>query len=79
MKNARIHLIYLAIIGFLAYQYWTKAQALNDIINIVEEQGHLLQTNNEVVINASRMLFDRIRPAFSPAPGCPASAPRAPS
>ena len=69
MKNARIHLIYLAIIGFLAYQYWTKAQALNDIINIVEEQGHLLQTNNEVVINASRMLFDRIRATVLVSPG----------
>ena len=56
MKNARIHLIYLAIIGFLAYQYWTKTQALNEAVGSIEQFDKLLKINNEVVAKSSTMI-----------------------
>jgi hypothetical protein len=56
MKNARIHLIYLAIIGFLTYQYWTKTQALDEAVGSIEQFDKLLKMNNEVVAKSSTMI-----------------------
>ena len=49
MKNARIHFIYLAIIGFLAYQYWTKAQALNEAVGSIEQFDKLIKTDTRLL------------------------------
>ena len=49
MKNGRIHLIYLAIIGFLAYQYWTKTEALHHATESIEQLDRLLERNNDAV------------------------------
>ncbi len=43
MKNLRIHVIYLAIIGFWVYQYWTKTQALNEAVGSIEQFDRLLK------------------------------------
>ena len=60
MKNARIHLIYLTIIGFWAYQYWTKAQALNEAVGSIEQFDKLLKRNNEVVDKTATMIYYKI-------------------
>ena len=60
MKNARIHLIYLAIIGFLAFQYWTKAQALNEAVSSIEQFDKLLISDNVVIEQSNRMVKNAI-------------------
>jgi hypothetical protein len=60
MKNGRIHLIYLAIIGFLAYQYWTKAQALNEAVTSIEQFDKLFKSNTEVVGKTAEMIKNAI-------------------
>jgi hypothetical protein len=49
MKNARIHLIYLAIISFLVYQYWTKTQALDEAVGSIEQFDKLSKVNIKVI------------------------------
>lgn len=60
MKNVRIHLIYLAIIGFLAFQYWTKTQALNEAVSSIEQFDKSLKMNNEVVVKTAVMIKNEI-------------------
>ena len=60
MKNARIHLIYLAIIGFWAYQYWTKAQALDEAVGSIEQFDKLFKADNEVIGKSSIMIKNEI-------------------
>lgn len=57
MTYLRIHLVYLALLGFLTYQYWTKAQALNEAVGSIEQFDKLLQIDNETVDRASKMIF----------------------
>lgn len=46
MTHLRIHLFYLALLGFLAYQYWTKTQALTEAVSSVEQFDKLLRAND---------------------------------
>jgi hypothetical protein len=56
MKNSRFHIVYLTIIGFLAFQYWTKSQALEEAVGSIEQFDKLLRRDNEVVEKTSTML-----------------------
>ena len=47
MTHLRIHLIYLVLIGFLAYQYWTKTEALHHATESIEQLDRLLERNNQ--------------------------------
>ena len=60
MKEYRFHFIYLAIIGFLTYQYWTKAQALEEAVRSIEGFDKVLQSDNDVINKASLMLKNEI-------------------
>lgn len=57
MTHLRIHFVYLALLGFLAYQYWTKTQALNEAVSSVERFDKLLKLNNLIVDRASITAF----------------------
>ncbi len=60
MKNLRFHLIYLVIISFLTYQYWIKAQALEEAVRSIEGFDKLIRNNNEVVNKSSIMIKNEI-------------------
>lgn len=61
MTHLRIHLVYLALFGFLAYLYWTKTQALNEAVGSIEQFDKLLKTNIEVVGFESNRLLNELR------------------
>lgn len=60
MKNARIHLIYLAIIGFLAYQYWAnlKSEKVSNMLN--DEVGQYLKLEDNVTKESTEKLIGTI-------------------
>lgn len=60
MKNARIHLIYLTIIGFLTYQYWAKTQVLNEVVGSIEQFDTLLKQNNKNVQESAYQIIGKI-------------------
>ena len=60
MTYLRIHLIYLAIIGFLGFQYWTKTEALHHATESIEQLDRLLERNNVVVENNAKMITTAI-------------------
>jgi hypothetical protein len=60
MKNLGLHVIYLAIIGFLAFQYWTKSQALEEAVESIVQFDKLLKINTSAVDRASIMLKNEI-------------------
>lgn len=60
MKNLRFHLIYLAIIGFLTYQYWTKTQALEEAVRSIEMFDKVLERDNKSVNETIQQLFTSI-------------------
>jgi hypothetical protein len=60
MKNGRIHLVYIAIIGFLAYQYWAKSEAFDNATQSIEQFDRQLRRNNEVVEKSSTMIKNEI-------------------
>ena len=60
MTHLRIHLIYMAIIGFLAYQYWTKTEALDNAVQSIEQMDKLLKINNDIVDETGIMIFNDI-------------------
>ena len=64
MKNLHIHLVYLAIIGFLTYQYWTKAQALEEAVRSIEMFDKLLKANDLAVSSSLRMELDNYKEIF---------------
>ena len=61
MTHLRIHLIYIAIIAFLAFQYWTKTEALDNAIKSIEQMDKLLKINNEVVDKSATTIFNDIQ------------------
>ena len=60
MTHLRIHLIYLVLIGFLAYQYWTKTEALHHATESIEQLDRLLERNNVLVEKLSILLLNEI-------------------
>lgn len=60
MTHLRIHLVYLALLGFLTYQYWTKTQALNEAVSSVEQFDKIMNQNNYVISKASTMILNGI-------------------
>ena len=60
MTHLRIHLIYLAIIGVLAYQYWTKTEALDNAVQSIEQMDKLLKINNDIVDSTLRLFYKEI-------------------
>jgi hypothetical protein len=57
MPHLRLHLVYLAVIGFLTYQYWAKTQALNNATQSIEQLDKLLTMNNVVIDRTTTQLF----------------------
>ena len=60
MKNARIHLIYFAIIGFLGFQYWTKTQALNEAVGSIVQFDNILKIDNKIIDKTANMIYHTI-------------------
>jgi cell division protein FtsB len=60
MRNTRIHLIYLAIIGFFAYQYWAnlKSEKASNMLN--EEVGQYLKLEENVTKESTENLIGTI-------------------
>ena len=55
MTNLRIHLVYLAIIGFLVFQYWAKSQALEAAVGSIEQFDKLLKADDMVASHGLKM------------------------
>ncbi len=64
MTHLRIHLISIAIIGFLAYQYWTKSQALEEAVRSIEMFDELLKFDNVIVEKSSMVIKHEIDKQF---------------
>ena len=60
MTHLRIHLIYLVLIGFLAYQYWTKTEALHHATESIEQLDKLLKMDNAIVDKSASWIFREI-------------------
>ena len=71
MIHLRIHLIYIAIIGFLAYQYWTKTEALDNAVQSIEHFDKLFKANEMAVswglnleLNNYNKIFEAYRTSY---------------
>jgi hypothetical protein len=61
MPHLRLHLVYLAVIGFLTYyHYWTKTQALNEAITSIEQFDKLMKQDSKAVNRASTIVLNYI-------------------
>jgi hypothetical protein len=60
MAHLRIHLVYLSLLGFLAYQYWTKTQALDETVGSIEQFDKIMNQDNHILSMASTMILNGI-------------------
>ena len=61
MKNLWIHLIYLSIISFLGYKYWSNATTLVAANQSFENVERVLQSDRKIVKSYSEQFFYEIR------------------